>query len=144
MAETAPTPMSTSREKILGRVRAALHPLTVRAVYPDYASDVATLSDLSKATDLWAVFEQRLQMVNGIALKSAGDLASWLKTHGHTCGYCDPELWSEFAPSFDDQTRIGHVFDRTRIDEYTFGITRAAGAIAETGTIILNDVSTAS
>jgi L-lactate dehydrogenase complex protein LldG len=29
--------------------------------------------------------------------------------------------------------------DRARIDEYRFGITRASGAIAETGTIILTD-----
>jgi len=30
-------------------------------------------------------------------------------------------------------------FDRTRVDDYQFGITRAAGAIAETGTVILSD-----
>ena len=28
------------------------------------------------------------------------------------------------------------------VDDYQFGITRGAGAIAETGTIILNDAST--
>ena len=33
-------------------------------------------------------------------------------------------------------------FDRERIDDYAFGITRAAAAIAESGTIVLNDATT--
>ena len=35
-------------------------------------------------------------------------------------------------------------FDVARLDEYEFGITRAAGAIAETGTVILRDAETSS
>ena len=30
-------------------------------------------------------------------------------------------------------------FDRTRYDDYQFGITRATGAIAESGTVIIDD-----
>ena len=37
---------------------------------------------------------------------------------------------------------IEHEFDRTRVDDYAFGITRAAGAVAESGTIVLNDATT--
>jgi L-lactate dehydrogenase complex protein LldG len=33
-------------------------------------------------------------------------------------------------------------YDRARYDDYTFGITRATGAIAESGTLILNDEQT--
>ena len=35
-------------------------------------------------------------------------------------------------------------FDRTRVDDYQFGITHAAGAVAETGSIILTDKTTSS
>ena len=37
---------------------------------------------------------------------------------------------------------VEHEFDRQRVDDYAFGITRAAGAIAESGTIILSDSTT--
>ncbi len=33
-------------------------------------------------------------------------------------------------------------YDRSRYDDYAFGITRATGAIAESGTLILNDEQT--
>src|SRR6185369_6695396 len=51
-------------------------------------------------------------------------------------------LWPKFAPSFGDDFTVETEFDRTRVDDYSFGITRAAGAIAETGTLILNDATT--
>ncbi len=35
-------------------------------------------------------------------------------------------------------------FDRTRVDDYDFGITAATGAIAETGTLVLTDQGTSS
>ena len=39
---------------------------------------------------------------------------------------------------------VEYAFDRARIDDYQFGITRAAGAIAETGTLVVNDALTSS
>ena len=36
------------------------------------------------------------------------------------------------------------VFDRTRVDDYQFGITRASAAIAETGTLVLTEAGTSS
>jgi L-lactate dehydrogenase complex protein LldG len=46
------------------------------------------------------------------------------------------------APFFGPEFSLSTEFDRTRVDDYDFGITRAAGAIAETGSIILNDRTT--
>jgi L-lactate dehydrogenase complex protein LldG len=73
-------------------------------------------------------------------------LATWLAAQGVRHGYCDPALApimatiaaSTLAPGITFETTL----DRTRIDDYRFGITRAAGAIAETGTIILDDAHT--
>jgi L-lactate dehydrogenase complex protein LldG len=134
--------MSSPREKILGRVNAALAPLSTRAGYPEYADNAATMPALQTGGDLWSVFKNRLQLVNGVALDSAAELVAWLRENKHTQGYCDPDIWSRLAFAFDDTIRIERVFDRTQIDEYAFGITRAAGAIAETGSIILKDTTT--
>jgi L-lactate dehydrogenase complex protein LldG len=144
MDETAGEIMSASRDHILSRVRAALAPLSTRAGYPEYASDAATMPGLPVGTDALAVFKTRLQLVNGIAIENAAGLATWLQANGHTHGYCDPEVWPRLAHAFNDTFRIERVLERGRIDDYAFGITRAAGAIAESGSIILKDASTSS
>lgn len=135
--------MSDSREKILGRVRAALTPLPQRAAYPEYADEVAVMKQLFvDGRDLWTLFVERMTAVNGIALDRPEALVAWLQERGYRHGYCDPALWPQLAPHFGEAFTVETAFDRTRIDDYAFGITRAAGAIAETGTVILQDAST--
>jgi L-lactate dehydrogenase complex protein LldG len=51
-----------------------------------------------------------------------------------------PELGAALSEGLTIETRV----DRERIDDLRFGITRAAGAIAETGTVILDDTTTSS
>jgi L-lactate dehydrogenase complex protein LldG len=65
-----------------------------------------------------------------------------LKANEWFHGYCDPKLWPQLAPAFGPEFTVETEFDRTRVDDYQFGITRAVGAIAETGTVILSDAST--
>jgi L-lactate dehydrogenase complex protein LldG len=137
-------PMSNARETIMGRVRSALAPLPKRAAYPTFGDHVATMPGLATARATVDVFKERILLVNGLALSSAVELADWLKAQGHTRGYCDPELWPRLANAFDSEMRVETIFDRTRVDDYQFGITLAAGAIAETGTIMLKDASTSS
>ena len=69
-------------------------------------------------------------------------MVSYLRSAGWQRGYCDPSIWPQLAPAFGNDFTIEHEFDRSRIDDYAFGITRAAGAIAESGTIVLNDATT--
>jgi len=62
---------------------------------------------------------------------------------GRRTGYCDPEL----MPAVGERLAaagfaIDTAYERSRFDDYGFGITRAAGAIAETGTVILSDEET--
>jgi L-lactate dehydrogenase complex protein LldG len=135
--------MSSSREKILGRVRDALAPLKTRAAHPDFADKTATMPNLPLG-DTTALFKERLQLVNGQAFDDVASLVAWLKSEGHTRGYCDPALWPGLKASFSENFKVEMSFDRTRVDDYQFGITRAAGAIAETGSIILNDSATSS
>jgi len=82
--------------------------------------------------------------VNGEVVADPAALAAALRNRGWTRGYCDPELWPSIAGHFGADFAVETRFDRSRVDDYQFGITRGAGAIAETGTIILNDATTSS
>jgi L-lactate dehydrogenase complex protein LldG len=82
--------------------------------------------------------------VNGTPLTSVSELVALLEGKGWTRGYCDPALLPRFAGAFPDRFVVETVFDRSRVDDYQFGITAAAGAIAETGTVILTDTGTSS
>jgi L-lactate dehydrogenase complex protein LldG len=88
------------------------------------------------------VFAERAVRVNGLVLTDAAALAAHLRSGGWLRGYCDPALWPKLAPHLGEGFKVEQAFDRTRVDDFAFGITRAAGAIAETGTIILKDTST--
>ena len=84
----------------------------------------------------------RLGAVNGTTCATVAELVALLDQNGWRHGYCDPSLWSEIAAEFPPDFTVESEFDRTRIDDYAFGITRASGAIAETGTLILSDHDT--
>lgn len=135
--------MSSSREKILGRVNAALAALPQRAAHPDFADKTATMPNLPLG-DTTALFKERLKLVNGVAFDDAASLVAWLKSAGHTRGYCDPALWPGLSAAFGPEFKVETAFDRTCVDDYQFGITRSVGAIAETGSIILTDTGTSS
>jgi L-lactate dehydrogenase complex protein LldG len=92
--------------------------------------------------DLVELLGERMKRVNGLALTDLAALVAHLRAGKFLHGYCDPALWPKLAPSFGADFKVETEFDRTRVDDYAFGITRAAGAIAETGTVILNDATT--
>lgn len=134
--------MSDDREAILSRVRGALAPLRDRAPLPQYDADIAVLRNLIAGRDLVELFAERAKRVNGLVLTDPRALVEHLSAGGWRRGYCDPVVWPKIATAFGPEFTIEHEFDRTRVDDYAFGITRAAGAIAESGTIILNDATT--
>ncbi len=134
--------MSDDREAIFSRVRGALAPLRVRAPLPQYDTEIAVLRQVLAGRDLAELFGERIRKVGGLAFFTPAALVAHLRTGGRLHGYCDPVLWPGLAPHFGAGFQVETAFDRTRVDDYAFGITRAAGAIAETGTIILNDAAT--
>ncbi|PTX95689.1 LUD domain-containing protein [Opitutus sp. ER46] len=136
--------MSDDRESILSRVRGALAPLHERAPLPDYDSELAVMRKLIAGRDLAELFAERIKRVNGLAVTNAADLVAYLRKGGWLHGYCDPVLWPKLQPAFGPDFTVETTFDRKRVDDYAFGITRAAGAIAESGTIVLNDALTSS
>jgi L-lactate dehydrogenase complex protein LldG len=134
--------MTDDREAILSRVRGALAPLRERAALPNYDSEVAVMRTMIAGRDLVDLFAERIRKVNGLAFTDPAALVAHLGAVGWLHGYCDPALWPRLAPHFGPDFTIEQTFDRTRVDDYSFGITRAAGAIAESGTIVLNDATT--
>lgn len=136
--------MSDERATILARVRGALAPLPRRAPAPDYDAEIAVLRSVLAGRDRAGLLAERLRRVNGRAFDAPDALAAHLRAGGHLHGYCDPALWPGLAPHFGQGFTVETRFDRARIDDYAFGITRAAGAIAESGTIILSDRGTSS
>ncbi|MBL9194101.1 MAG: LUD domain-containing protein [Opitutaceae bacterium] len=134
--------MSSDRDSILSRVRSALAPLPERAALPDWERELVIMRNARGAVDAVALFSERLVLVNGTPLTSAADLVALLEKNGWRRGYCDPALWPGLQAAFPATFTVETLFDRSRVDDYQFGITAAAGGIAETGTVILTDGGT--
>jgi L-lactate dehydrogenase complex protein LldG len=134
--------MADDREAIMARVRGALAPLKSRARMPDYDEGLVLARERVGAGDPMAEFAERLKAVNGEVASDAAALAALFRGRGWTHGYCDPALWPLIGPHFGSDFTVETSFERSRVDDYKFGITRGAGAIAETGTIILDDATT--
>ncbi|WP_309399011.1 LutC/YkgG family protein [Cerasicoccus maritimus] len=137
--------MSDDRSEIFSRIKGALEPLPERTPLPDYARDLPLCTVHPDFPNAWELFAHKSKQVNGTPLKGLAELAKWLIADGQTHGYCDPALVDKVRalPEFNGIT-LETEFDRTRFDDFTFGITKAAGVIAETGTLILKDQSTSS
>ncbi len=141
-AKKNPPEMNSIREQVLERVSAALKDRPRTATLPDWNRDWVLRLASEKSLDLWELFSNRLRSLNGIAVSHAEELAQRLEARGHRRGYCDPELWSKWVGVFAGRFQVETGFDRSRVDDYEFGITRASGAIAETGTLIVTDEGT--
>lgn len=135
--------MSADREEILRRVKDAVGAIEHPADYPDWPDGLA-VCDKRPLDDRWAAFCERLTAFHGMPLEKPEELAEYLKTFRYTHGYCDPELAGVLAPVLGPEFTLEETFERSRLDDYRFGITRARGAIAETGTLIVTDGQTSS
>ena len=136
--------MADDRSLVFARVRAALAPLPERQAMPTYSDDLPVMRGALAETDLEAAFVRQLVKASGRAFVEPAALVSWLVERGDVRGYCDPAILAELGPALSRGLTLETKIVRDRIDDQRFGITRAAGAIAETGTIVLNDETTSS
>jgi L-lactate dehydrogenase complex protein LldG len=131
------------RERVISAVRQALEPLPVRAAYPEWDAAVTVARCVEEAgeADNRALFSAQLRAAHGHVLDGPEALAVFLKEQGAEVGYVDPELLTLLGPALVG-FRVETEFDRSRVDAYQFGVTRATSGIAETGSLILTDGDT--
>ena len=136
--------MSETRRQIFERVKAALSGLPDKKPLPDYPADVALSLGARRPGEVVARFRQNLESVRGRSFTDPAALGAWLREQGATRGYCDPALASWLGGALGEGIALDTTLARERIDDHQFGITRARGAIAETGSLILDDATTSS
>lgn len=129
-----------SRSTIFAKIDAVTSALKNKAPLPEYDSTALHSSRRLEGTDLWEIFSRNFKAVNGKAISSIDELAGFLKSSAQTHGYCDPALFDTIGSKLAAAgLTVETVYDRGRYDDYQFGITRATGAIAESGTVIIDD-----
>jgi L-lactate dehydrogenase complex protein LldG len=131
----------SAREQIFAGIKSALAPLPHREARPDVPHGVADAQWLSGETDDVALFTKRATAVGTMVFASAGDWLSWLFEQRVAKVYV-PESLRDVAAKFDGIVEVVHQYSRAQVDEIDAALTPAAGAIAESGTIILTDEST--
>lgn len=113
------------------------------AQLPAYKDSLCVSACRLPAASPWENFAANFRAVHGLPLRSPAALARFLRENQHLQGFCDPALLPELQPALESEGLVVHSrFDRHRIDDYAFGITRASGAIAESGSIILREEDT--
>ncbi len=132
-----------SRATIFAKIDSATSIIKSKAAYPEYASEIVHSAPKLEGTDLWEIFSRNFNAVHGRCMDSVDELITFLQEKGQLHGYCDPALQDSIGSRLASAgLTVENHYDRDRYDEYQFGITRATGAIAESGSIILDDEHT--
>lgn len=132
-----------ARESIFQKINQALGDAPAEHPLPDYDDSILYSAPKLEGNDLWTIFSRNFTAVSGVPMDGVTGLADYLKQQDCTFGYCDPVLIGVFQSVLSDaEITLSTEYDRDRYDDYQFGITRAAGIIAESGSVILNDETT--
>jgi len=132
----------SSRNAIFSKIRTALGDVQAKADYPDYDSAVLHSKPKLEGTPSEA-FSRNFTAVSGKVMNSLAELVVFLQENGQTRGYCDPRLMPEVGNALAAAgLTVETAYDRSRYEDYQFGVTRATGAIAESGSLILDDAQT--
>ena len=129
-----------SRAAIFAKIESANTALKTKAAYPDYDTTLVHSLPKLEGSDLWEIFARNLSAVNGKPMTSIGQLIDFLKLTNQLHGYCDPTLYDAIGRQLAAAgLTVETEYHRERYDDYQFGVTRATGAIAESGSVILDD-----
>ena len=131
----------SAREAIFAGIKSALAPLPHREPRPEVPHGVADAQWLAGETDDVALFTKRATAVGTKIFASVSDCLSWLFEQQTRKVYL-PESLQQLTAKVDGIVEFVHHYSRAQVDEIDAAITPAAGAIAESGTIILTDEST--
>ena len=120
----------------------------LRTELPEWDASILKSSQQPASAEkeaVWKTFCERFGAVNGETVAGLIELVAFLQEHSATYGYLAPELDASIGNALKTGTlKYETEFDDTRVDDYTYGITRAAGIVAETGSVVLKESSTSS
>ena len=125
---------------LLTKIRRSLSAKNNKTPYPSWKVEDVTSERRLAQDSLTQAFLRNHQAVNGTAMQSIDELSSFLLSEKRFRGYCDPSLVSML--SLPQQVQLDTQYRLDNYEHYQFGITRATAAIAESGTIVLNDKDT--
>jgi len=131
----------SARDTIFQGIRDALAPLKERAPYPGYPPSATDPIWLAAEPDLPALFHKRLTTTGAKFFADAAACARWMREDGAQLLYLAPAL-AGLAPVFARELEVTLEYSRDQVDTIDAAVTLAAGAIAESGTIILTDSDT--
>jgi L-lactate dehydrogenase complex protein LldG len=132
----------SSRDAIFSKIRSALGDMKDKAAYPDYDPAILHAKPKLAGTPREA-FTRNFTAVGGEVMPDVAELAAFLQQNGQTRGYCDPSLMDDVGSALVAAgLTVETHYDRSRYEDYQFGVTRATGAIAESGSLILDDART--
>jgi L-lactate dehydrogenase complex protein LldG len=134
--------MSTtdSRTTIFRKIKVATDALKAKVALPEYDVAVTHSAPKLEGGELWEIFCRNFKSVHGRPMSSVAELAAFLQSSGQLHGYCDPALFDAVGSKLATAgLTVETTYDRSRYDDYQFGITRATGAIAESGSVIIDD-----
>lgn len=125
-------------------VKQALSDLGEKTALPDYDEGLLFSNKHCKGEQTgWLEFSENFSAVSGKAMDGTEELVAFLQSERHVAGYCDPDLKQAVGEVLQQAgLQVSYEFDRQRVDDYVFGITKASGVIAESGTVVLNDEDT--
>jgi L-lactate dehydrogenase complex protein LldG len=132
----------SDREKIFTAIRAALDPLPELTPYPEWDRDLAVCRAHPEFATLKELFVHKLAFASGRYVESIAALQALLVEEKSVFGYCDPELLERFQGM--EGITFETTFDIAKVNEYSFGITKATLAVAESGSLMLTDRDTSS
>jgi len=131
---------TAAREAIFSKLQAATSKLQNKAPLPEYDVSITHSAPRLEGGSPWEVFCKNFNAVNGKPMTSAQELADFLKSTQQTHGYCDPALFDRVGSVLAAAgITVETSYDRSRYDDYRFGITRATGVIAESGSVVIDD-----
>lgn len=134
----------SDRDGIFQAIRRALANLPERTPLPDYDEALPIAWNRLSEGDLWQAFARNFQAVHGRLLHSVDALKVFLREGGYREGYCDPALRGVVGePLVAAGLTVHFEYRREDCERYAFGITRATAAVAETGSLVLDDEHTA-
>jgi L-lactate dehydrogenase complex protein LldG len=130
----------SSRDTIFENIRHATAGIKTKTPHPEYDDSLLHAEPRLGGRDLAKLFERNFAAVNGRTMQSLDQLADFFKQHDIQHGFCDGALFESVGrPLFDRGFGIATMFERERYDHYQFGITRATAAIAESGSLVIDD-----